>query len=127
MSDIRERIDAAKKKVDTLKKEVAKVRDAKRSGFEGLKEMAGSKAGPLQPLPKLRRTLKGHFGKVYAMHWSGNSRDLLSASQDGKLIVWDAIGNTKTQAIPLRSSWVMTCAFEQTKGNLVACGGLENL
>jgi guanine nucleotide-binding protein G(I)/G(S)/G(T) subunit beta-1 len=22
---------------------------------------------------------------------------------------------------------VMTCAFEQTKGNLVACGGLDNL
>jgi len=31
------------------------------------------------------------------------------------------------QAIPLRSSWVMTCCFEQTTGNLVACGGLDNL
>ena len=35
--------------------------------------------------------------------------------------------NIKLQAIPLRSSWVMTCAFEPTKGNLVACGGLDNL
>ena len=35
--------------------------------------------------------------------------------------------NVKLQAIPLRSSWVMTCAYEQTHGNLVACGGLDNL
>ena len=29
----------------------------------------------------------GHFGKIYAMHWSSDSRHLVSASQDGKLIV----------------------------------------
>ena len=22
--------------------------------------------------PRVRRTLKGHFGKVYSLHWSGN-------------------------------------------------------
>lgn len=61
------------------------------------------------------------------MHWASNSKDLVSASQDGKLIVWDAVQNLKTQAIPLRSTWVMTCAIEPTKGNLVASGGLDNL
>lgn len=79
------------------------------------------------PSIKLRRHLKGHFGKVYAMHWAGNSESLVSASQDGKLIVWNAINNLKTNAIALRSSWVMTCAFEQSKGNLIACGGLDNI
>lgn len=79
------------------------------------------------PSTKLRRTLKGHFGKVYAMHWAGNSRDIISASQDGKLIIWNGLTTHKIQAIPLRSSWVMTTAFEQSKGNLVACGGLDNL
>jgi guanine nucleotide-binding protein G(I)/G(S)/G(T) subunit beta-1 len=29
-------------------------------------------------------------------------------------------------AIPLRSSWVMTCAYSPS-GQLVACGGLDNL
>ncbi len=91
-----------------------------------------SQSGPLKelrkpPSIKLRRTLKGHFGKVYAMHWSSDSDSLLSASQDGKLIVWNAKVNVKTHAISLRSSWVMTCAFEQTKGSLVACGGLDNI
>ena len=29
-------------------------------------------------------------------------------------------------AIPLRSSWVMTCAYAPS-GNFVACGGLDNI
>lgn len=127
MSDIAERIAAAKKQVESLKSQVAKAREAKMDGYEGIKGLAAGKIQALGPMPKMRRTLKGHFGKVYAMHWSGNGVDLVSASQDGKLIVWEAMANIKTQAIPLRSSWVMTCAFEQSKGNLVACGGLDNL
>jgi len=50
----------------------------------------------------------------------------VSASQDGKLIIWDGVTTNKTHAIPLRSSWVMTCAYAPT-GNFVACGGLDNL
>ena len=127
MGDIAERIAAAKKQVENLKDQLAKATEAKKDGYSGIKELAEGKVPALGPLPKLRRTLKGHFGKVYAMHWSGNSTDFVSASQDGKLIVWNAMQNVKLQAIPLRSSWVMTCAFEQSRGNLVACGGLDNL
>lgn len=32
----------------------------------------------------------------------------------------------KVHAIPLRSSWVMTCAYAPS-GNYVACGGLDNI
>lgn len=32
----------------------------------------------------------------------------------------------KVYAIPLRSHWVMTCAYSPS-GNLVACGGLDNI
>ena len=79
---------------------------------------------------KNRRVLKGHFAKIYAMHWCDSEgeigKQLVSASQDGKLIVWNAQTTNKVHAIPLRSSWVMTCAFAQT-GNMVACGGLDNI
>lgn len=76
---------------------------------------------------KQRRILKGHFGKIYALHWSANdSRHLVSASQDGKLIIWNGFTTNKVHAIPLRSSWVMTCAYSPT-GQFVACGGLDNL
>lgn len=76
---------------------------------------------------KQRRILKGHFGKIYALHWSAaDSRHLVSASQDGKLIIWNGFTTNKVHAIPLRSSWVMTCAYSPT-GTFVACGGLDNL
>src|SRR6185437_5203013 len=75
---------------------------------------------------KPRRTLKGHLAKIYAMHWAADRRHLVSASQDGKLIVWDAYTTNKVHAIPLRSSWVMTCAYSPS-GNFVACGGLDNI
>lgn len=75
---------------------------------------------------RVRKTLRGHLSKVYAMMWSTDNRNLVSASQDGKLIVWDSYSTNKVHAIPLRSSWVMTCAYAPT-GAFVACGGLDNL
>lgn len=129
MADLSDRIEAANEEVQNLKDEIDKAREAKKD--KTMAQVAGAAGGAKSirkpPSTKLRRTLKGHFGKVYAMHWSGDSQSLLSASQDGKLMVWNAFTTNKVAAIPLRSSWVMTCAFEQTKGNLVACGGLDNL
>lgn len=127
MSSTAERIAAAKKQVDGLKKDLEKAKEKKMEDYEGISSIAGGKASPLIQAPKTRRVLKGHFGKVYSCHWAGDSKNLVSASQDGKLIVWDAMANVKVDAIPLRSSWVMTCAFEQSKGGMVACGGLDNL
>ncbi|KAI8991961.1 WD40-repeat-containing domain protein [Mycotypha africana] len=75
---------------------------------------------------RVRRTLKGHLAKIYAMHWATDKRHLVSASQDGKLLVWDAYTTNKTFAIPLKSSWVMTCAYAPS-GNYVASGGLDNI
>lgn len=73
-----------------------------------------------------RRVLRGHFGKIYSVHWSADSQHLVSASQDGKLIVWDAYNTAKVYAIPLRSNWVMTCAYSPS-GFMVASGGLDSL
>lgn len=87
-------------------------------------------AKEVESLPKIslktRRLLKGHLSKIYSMHWGNDKRHLASASQDGKLIVWDAYTTNKVYAIPLRSAWVMTCAYSPS-GNFVACGGLDNI
>eukprot|EP00041_Stephanoeca_diplocostata_P007317 m.102617 g.102617 ORF g.102617 m.102617 type:complete len:344 (-) comp16825_c0_seq1:158-1189(-) len=84
----------------------------------------------IEALPRInmrvRRTLKGHLSKIYAMHWSKDSRHLVSASQDKKILLWDAWTGNKTHAINLRSSWVMTCAYSPS-GSSVACGGLDNV
>ena len=79
-----------------------------------------------EPNFRVRKRLNGHFGKIYSLHWSSDSNDLVSASQDGKLLVWNAQSTHKKVAIPLRSAWVMTCAFSPN-GTLVASGGLDNL
>ena len=53
--------------------------------------------------------------------------NIISASQDGKIIIWNSQTTTKLYLIPPHSSWVMTCAFEQERNEMVACGGLDNL
>lgn len=75
---------------------------------------------------QVRRTLKGHLAKIYALNWCSDSQHLVSAAQDGKLLVWHALTTNKVHAIPLRSSWVMTCAYSPG-GGLVAAGGLDNI
>lgn len=44
---------------------------------------------------KPRRHLKGHIGKVLSCNWSNDNRHLVSSSQDGRVIVWDAFTGTK--------------------------------
>lgn len=123
MGDCKDRIDAAQKEAENLKAEIKKLRDA--ADDTTLKD-AIKDYDPGKPALKPRRTLKGHLAKIHAMHWSEDKMTLVSASQDGKLLVWDAITTNKMHAIPLRSSWVMTCSYAPN-GSLVACGGLDNI
>lgn len=116
-----------KREIDDLKRQIDILR-----GDPQAEEQHLQMAGKSQNVPAVnttlrnRRLLKGHFGKIYSVHWSSDSTHLLSASQDGKLIVWNAFTTNKLHAIPLRSSWVMTCAYSPNS-SLVACGGLDNI
>ncbi|KAG8924438.1 guanine nucleotide-binding protein subunit beta 1 [Tulasnella sp. 419] len=123
-SDLQEKLAAARREADTLKEKI-------RANREGLNDSTlRQQAQDVEPLPRImmrpRRNLRGHLAKIYSLHFATDSRHLVSASQDGKLIVWDAPTSNKVHAIPLRSSWVMTCAYSPS-GNLVACGGLDNI
>ncbi|CAD5186718.1 guanine nucleotide-binding protein subunit beta-like [Musa acuminata AAA Group] len=71
------------------------------------------------------RTLQGHTGKVYSLDWTPEKNRIVSASQDGRLIIWNALTSQKTHAIKLPCAWVMTCAFAPN-GHSVACGGLDS-
>ena len=110
--------------VRSLKDELAEKRQAVN---DGLLLNISDKASSIKRVQmKTRKTLKGHQGKIYAMHWSTDSKHLVSASQDGKLLIWDSYSTHKMNAVTLKSSWVMTCAFAPS-GNFVASGGLDNL
>lgn len=75
---------------------------------------------------KQRRVLKGHISKVTSAHFCGDSKKAVSGSLDGKLIIWDVFTGNKMRVIPLRSSWVMACAYDEV-GNYVAVGGMDNM
>lgn len=114
--------------------------EALRDRIRGIKEQMNdtnlldySVANQVPPLGhsgiKTRRTLRGHLGKIYAIQAapdSANSSSVISASQDGRLLIWDGCTGDKTHAIPLKSSWVMSCALS-TGLELAASGGLDNV
>ncbi|CAH0383311.1 unnamed protein product [Bemisia tabaci] len=74
---------------------------------------------------KVKRHLKGHQAKVLCSDWSPDKRHIVSSSQDGKMIIWDAFTTNKEHAVTMPTTWVMACAYAPS-GNLVACGGLDN-
>jgi guanine nucleotide-binding protein G(I)/G(S)/G(T) subunit beta-1 len=127
MAEVQKQIAEAKGRLETLKKEIESVKSSKsdRSLMDTIRQRQCTDA--ISCAMRTRRILRGHFGKVYAVHWSGDSTHLLSASQDGKLMIWNGLTTNKLQSIPLTSSWVITCAFEQMSNTLVACGGMDNI
>lgn len=64
-------------------------------------------------LDALVGVVQGHFGKVYSMHWASDSVQLVSASQDGKLIVWNAFTTNKNQ---VRLSFSLFPSLETDSG-----------
>ena len=70
---------------------------------------------------KPRRVLKGHQAKVLCTGWSPDKRHIVSSSQDGKLIVWDAFTTNKEHAVTMPTTWVMACAYAPS-GSYIACG-----
>jgi len=126
MANLAQRKEQITREIDQLKKQIEALQ-GKDDEDNPLSRLAGKRGVHEVKLGmKARRFLKGHFGKIYALHWSQDSQHLVSASQDGKLIVWNGYTTNKVHAIPLRSSWVMTCAYSPS-GQYVACGGLDNI
>lgn len=129
MASNQERLQQGRKRLEDLKGQINQLKiDRFSSGGVSAVYSKGSKrGGGMTTSLKARRTLRGHFGKVYSSCWSGDSAHLVSASQDGKLIVWNGFNQNKVQSIPLKSSWVIACGYEQLQNRFVACGGLDNI
>uniref|UniRef100_A0A8C7VKR7 Uncharacterized protein n=1 Tax=Oncorhynchus mykiss TaxID=8022 RepID=A0A8C7VKR7_ONCMY len=108
---------------DTLKTKLEDER-AKLHDVE-LHQVAEKVDGLGQFIMKTRRTLKGHGNKVLCMDWCKDKRRIVSSSQDGKVIVWDAFTTNKEHAVTMPCTWVMACAYAPS-GCAVACGGLDN-
>lgn len=75
---------------------------------------------------KIRKNLRGHLAKVTALRWAADSQLMISAAQDGKLIVWDTYSANKVRMIGLKTAWVLGCAMPPSM-QFCASGGLDNL
>ncbi|CAA7263775.1 unnamed protein product [Cyclocybe aegerita] len=123
--DLNERMAVARRDADGLVKKLKSIKGSESLVDTSLRAMAADVGALPRIVMRPRRVLRGHLSKIYAMQWAADGRHLVSASQDGKLIVWDAYTTNKVHAVPLRSSWVMTCAYSPS-GGFIACGGLDN-
>jgi guanine nucleotide-binding protein G(I)/G(S)/G(T) subunit beta-1 len=118
-------IKACRDEIAKLKDDIANARGEEEELLSQVAEDSSQAAGEMGHV-KARKLLKGHFGKIYALDWANDSEHIVSASQDGKLVVWHAMSTNKVEAIPLRSSWVMSVCYSPSQ-NFVASGGLDNL
>jgi len=86
-------LEALRQEAEQLKNQIREARKAVND------TTLSAVAANMEPISRItmrtRRTLRGHLAKIYAMHWSTDSRNLVSASQDGKLIVWDTYSTNK--------------------------------
>mmetsp|Transcript_5150 Transcript_5150/g.14989 ORF Transcript_5150/g.14989 Transcript_5150/m.14989 type:complete len:367 (+) Transcript_5150:117-1217(+) len=126
VATLQQRSEAAKKEIASLNARIEKSLRSKRDG-----SLAATFHRPLAPVRtppsqvKCRRLLKGHFGKITALDWSADGTTIVSASQDGNLLLWDALLTSKKQDVRLKSPYVMSVCMEKS-GRYVAAGGLDN-
>lgn len=144
----KEKIEGLKNEIKGLKEKIKTLREE--SNDNTLTKMSADLLLPAGQKHKMKRTLKGHLAKIYACAWAHQDGvHLVSASQDGKLLVWDALTTNKTHAIHLRSNCmyskfhlfsftsghilfvliflgVMACDYSPESG-WVASGGLDNI
>ncbi|CAF4328440.1 unnamed protein product, partial [Rotaria sp. Silwood2] len=123
MSVITESLDDLVREAEILKTRL----EEERAKFNDMElTIVAEKLDPLPPFAtKSRRILKGHQGKVLAIDWSYDKRHMVSTSQDGKLILWDAFTTNKEHVITMPTTWVLACAYSPS-ATTVACGGLDN-
>ncbi|CAC5406518.1 guanine nucleotide-binding protein subunit beta-5-like [Mytilus californianus] len=121
--DNQETIECLQREAESLKK---KLEDEKAKLSDVLMGAATDKIPKIDNFTmKMRKMLKGHHGKVLCMDWSRDKRHIVSSSQDGKMLVWDAFTTNKEHAVTMPTTWVMACSYGPT-GEVVACGGLDN-
>ena len=70
-----------------LKKEREKSLNSLKKHWDNTKQNNKDQQNQKVPTLTTRITLKGHFGKIYALSWMKKGKHIVSASQDGKLMV----------------------------------------
>lgn len=120
------KVDQLKAQLSDLKKQLRALKTQKSNG--NMIQARSKKQAPKQATysVKMRRNLTGHFGKVMAVDCHRSIERVVSASQDGKMLLWNGFTGNKLESITMSSVWVLCCSFEQENGHFVASAGLDN-
>ena len=86
MSSQKKELEKAQAECEELRKRIQMLRDSESP--TALKEIAQNASQANDYRPQCRYMCTGHFGKIYALQWGNDARYVITASQDGKLIVW---------------------------------------
>lgn len=119
-----DRLAAARQTAQILYAEVQKTNNLIQ---DSTLQQASTLVAAIPPRGYMRQfnTLSGHRDKIAGIKWASDSIKLLSACQDGFMIIWDSVTGMKLQAIELENSWVLLCAYSPS-GRFVALAGLDN-
>ncbi|QLG74009.1 hypothetical protein HG535_0F05210 [Zygotorulaspora mrakii] len=119
------KIDSARRESEQLHQQIDKVRS--KACDAQLLEMTRNVGSLNKNKVNLRPTilLRGHNSKISSFKWAHDSKSILSASQDGFMIIWDSVSGFKKNAIPLDSQWVLSCGISPSNA-LVSSAGLNN-
>jgi len=83
------------------------------------------------PRMVLATELRKHTGKVYSVRVSNLPMRVVSAGNDGLVIIWDALSRATIARVTLKSMWVMTCDVAPVNSPsdpvFTLSGGLDNM
>ncbi|XP_059177795.1 jouberin-like isoform X2 [Physella acuta] len=80
------------------------------------------------PSGTLKGQFQGHFGIIYSLSWSKSDTQLMSASSDGTVRIWDMtkLGENQTRLLP-HPGYVYTAEFHPRVDSIVVTGGYDEV
>ncbi|XP_035826372.1 jouberin isoform X2 [Aplysia californica] len=80
------------------------------------------------PSGSLKGQFQGHFGIIYDLSWSRSDTQLMSASSDGTVRIWelDKLGETQLRLLP-HPGFVYTAEFHPRVESVVVTGGYDEV
>ena len=116
--DVTARLDDARRQVAELKAKIDAARGRLNTG--GLPSVLASLPAPKASLKHVRgmKTPLRHAGRVTSLFWAANGNDVIVASQDGRLSIWNVPDSARNTTLQLRSAWVMTVCLDYRWGRV---------
>uniref|UniRef100_H3AFN0 G protein subunit beta 3 n=1 Tax=Latimeria chalumnae TaxID=7897 RepID=H3AFN0_LATCH len=110
-------MEQLRQEAEELKKQIADARKA--CADTTLSQVTSSMEVVGRIQMRTRRTLRGHLAKIYAMHWSTDSRYCCSHQKPVRLFEWDCERGRELGVLPLQVLFQGVCFWDPPKSKQV--------